>query len=289
MIATRSITAGELILTEPLLFSVKLRDGDWNPMEISKSVFQLSPPDLVCFLSLHNAQEGKMPFGADRFQSNCTLLCDDSYGIFPTFSRINHHCSPNAIPKWHEDKQVLTVYAFKDVKQGEEFTVCYPPPFLTRDERRGELEKWWGFLCRCDTCGASPAAVRESDARRQRIKRIVSVAQRGRYDKTVIGFLHLVSALLSSWCGTGSFADCTFLQAEEGYQLMVQEGLQHHLANYSEFVYGAAYRSLDEAKAKLWAARTYEWGAIVHGRDVPWKPYKGFMSKPGPAPRGHAH
>ena len=71
---------------------------------------------------------------------------------------------------------------------------------------------------------------------------------------------------------------------------MVEEDILSQLPSYCQHMYGLADAMCAETKAKLWARRTYEWGGIANGRDVPWiQPYKAFMSKPGPPRRGHAH
>ena len=198
MVATRKICAGERILAEAPLFTVELRDGLWMPHELWNAIRQLSFGDMARFLLLHNAHEGKLPHGTDRFQTNCMRMSGDTFGIFLQFSRINHQCRPNVAPMWDGKRQVQTVHAIKAIQRGEELGVCYAEPFGTSAERQRELKKWHGFDCACGHCKAGPAAVGKSDERRQRIRLILAAMDSGSYpadeNKALLMVRHFPSA-----------------------------------------------------------------------------------------------
>ena len=52
-----------------------------------------------------------------------------------------------------------------DVPRGEELTICYCHPFLTRQERIAEL-RMYNFRCTCPACDISTPFGQESEARR---------------------------------------------------------------------------------------------------------------------------
>ena len=55
------------------------------------------------------------------------------------FSRLNHSCDPNVMPRWDEEAFAVEARTTKDVKKGEELFVTYIVPFQKRKERRAEL------------------------------------------------------------------------------------------------------------------------------------------------------
>ncbi|KAI9512462.1 hypothetical protein F5148DRAFT_973501 [Russula earlei] len=88
-------------------------------------------------------------------------------GLFPTMARLNHGCSGafNAVYTWREREGVLYVYAFKDIKSGEEVLTSYFGTMQTRDERRRLLMQNYGFHCMCAYCALPDEESRASDTR----------------------------------------------------------------------------------------------------------------------------
>lgn len=77
-------------------------------------------------------------------------------GLFLTFSRMNHSCEPNA--SWDTDLHgrpgVMSVWAERDIGEGEEITISYIPVHGRSVEKRRQMLRRWGFECRCEKCGS---------------------------------------------------------------------------------------------------------------------------------------
>ncbi|KAF1981607.1 SET domain-containing protein [Aulographum hederae CBS 113979] len=81
---------------------------------------------------------------------------EDAAAILEVTSRFNHSCLPNAHFAWNSSlgsgEGRVTIQIVKNVKEGEEITICYTSPFLLPQARRWEL-KHYGFECNCPACG----------------------------------------------------------------------------------------------------------------------------------------
>ncbi|KAI1326523.1 hypothetical protein F5Y16DRAFT_421690 [Xylariaceae sp. FL0255] len=87
-------------------------------------------------------------------------------GVFPTHSRLNHSCAPNAHWRFDKDTNKLRVVAMRDLAVGEEVLISYVAlqGHKTRKERHDKL----GFTCACPACNISSGRERfMSDARRK--------------------------------------------------------------------------------------------------------------------------
>lgn len=73
-------------------------------------------------------------------------------GIFYDCARFNHSCSSNAYFSWNVRIGKETIHAIKDIKAGEEITLCYCDPHHDVRLRQWEL-KHYGFVCDCPACG----------------------------------------------------------------------------------------------------------------------------------------
>ncbi|KAJ7747277.1 hypothetical protein B0H16DRAFT_1555386 [Mycena metata] len=92
--------------------------------------------------------------------------------VFLQASRLNHCCSPNVMLRFDPQSFALTVHSIRPIAKGEEIAHSYIDltSAPTRDARRSLLRDICHFECLCDRCALpDQAAVRESDARRQRI------------------------------------------------------------------------------------------------------------------------
>lgn len=89
------------------------------------------------------------------------LINDRDWLIINTNARyINHSCSPNCIVD--EDLYVRTI---RDVKEGEELTICYN---IVRDnENPGAWDPRWSFECQChsENCQKHVNTYRTPDGR----------------------------------------------------------------------------------------------------------------------------
>ncbi|KAJ7128864.1 hypothetical protein C8R46DRAFT_1017050 [Mycena filopes] len=99
--------------------------------------------------------------------------------VFLQTSRLNHSCSPNVILRFDPESFALTVHSIRPIAKGEEILHSYIDltSTPTRAARRSLLRDLCHFECECSRCALpTDAAVRESDARRQRIHDTPSAA-----------------------------------------------------------------------------------------------------------------
>lgn len=121
LIATRAIKPGELILSEPPLFTTaSLTDPATFEKDLGAIVKGLSKDGQRAFLSLHNNNPGANPF-SNIVRSNGYPLGPNSEvgAIFPLVARLNHACRPNAQHAWNEERGIEVVHAVRDIKEGE--------------------------------------------------------------------------------------------------------------------------------------------------------------------------
>ncbi|KAH0611009.1 uncharacterized protein H6S33_011436 [Morchella sextelata] len=179
-VATAPITRGTLLISEPALF---LLTADFLTTAaanagIAAKLRTLTPPQLHSFLTLTNAHttDTRHPF-AGIMRTNALPCGVDAVecGVFPTCSRFNHSCNPNANYCWNEKTRQEVVYAVKDIAVGEQICVSYLDEESTnypRAQRQQRLRKDFSFECRCAVCSGDAAAVAASDERRREVGRL---------------------------------------------------------------------------------------------------------------------
>ena len=96
----------------------------------------------------------------------------ESQGIFPTASRLNHSCVPNAYFAWNWKSKTLTVHALATIPRGDEIladyrVMNYPK---TGAERRQELSDDYHFVCNCPACQPNTAFTAASEGRRTQMR-----------------------------------------------------------------------------------------------------------------------
>lgn len=167
--ATRGLARGDFILEEkPILAQTFGNDDGATPHQIYLAAQQLSPKNLVKYLSLPNSwSHGDILsgiWGTNAFTGG---------GICVEASSFNHSCLPNARYSWHEKSGRLRIIALTDIAPGEEVFVSYilgrNNYGSTRAQRQQRLLGFKYFLCSCSLCSAPPDVVRASDKRRQEL------------------------------------------------------------------------------------------------------------------------
>ncbi|KAF5562844.1 SET domain-containing protein [Fusarium napiforme] len=93
-------------------------------------------------------------------------------GLFTTFCRMNHSCTPNICWVYDEPTGFMEVYAVRDIDKDEEITNSYIEVAISHEARTKELSNW-GFTCRCTACEGPDAA--KHDERRRRIAQIKGI------------------------------------------------------------------------------------------------------------------
>ncbi len=97
----------------------------------------------------------------------------ESAAVFRVASRLNHSCAPCAHAHYNVRTHCMTVHALVRIEAGEEVTVAYTGGECdVRAARRRELQRDFGFLCRCALCSMQGEALAASDARQARIRDI---------------------------------------------------------------------------------------------------------------------
>ena len=88
----------------------------------------------------------------DALDTGYDTPCEGT-GFFALQSCVNSDCDPNVAPlKDEEDRDgACVLVAKRDVKCGEELTMCYVNESADLASRRAELADY-GFLCRCEKC-----------------------------------------------------------------------------------------------------------------------------------------
>ncbi|KAK4223497.1 hypothetical protein QBC38DRAFT_425404 [Podospora fimiseda] len=110
-------------------------------------------------------------------------------GLFVDVARFNHDCRPNAFIHFSETTFAMTIWAAKDIEEGEEITITYSAAGMLTEERQQTLEKVWGFKCKCSLCTASPSIQAKSDSNRKEIRhlqdQVGQLAQKGKYHEAL--------------------------------------------------------------------------------------------------------
>jgi hypothetical protein len=173
LISTRAIKPGELILSEPPLFTTaSLSNPATFEKDLGAIVKGLSKEGQRAFLSLHNNNPGADPF-SNIVRSNGYPLGPNSEvgAIFPLVARLNHACRPNAQHAWNEAQGIEVVHAVRDIQEGEELTLSYLAGGPSK-ERKTSLKEYFGFDCTCEACSLPAAELEASDARLRRAQEL---------------------------------------------------------------------------------------------------------------------
>ncbi|KAI6171541.1 Isoform A [Aphelenchoides bicaudatus] len=87
-------------------------------------------------------ENGKNNKTGDPELTSCSLYLSASF--------FNHSCLANA--RRVKIGDLMFVYASKDLKKGDEVSLCYRSPFSEYSERKTTLVNTWRFECRCQLC-----------------------------------------------------------------------------------------------------------------------------------------
>eukprot|EP00521_Asterionellopsis_glacialis_P017928 CAMPEP_0195307178 /NCGR_PEP_ID=MMETSP0707-20130614/37504_1 /TAXON_ID=33640 /ORGANISM="Asterionellopsis glacialis, Strain CCMP134" /LENGTH=267 /DNA_ID=CAMNT_0040371425 /DNA_START=33 /DNA_END=835 /DNA_ORIENTATION=+ len=117
---------------------------------VQKKFDQCTPAQQQSLLELYtwdkyNDSDGN-PTIYGYYQTNSVKLTGKDAtegGVFPIMCRMNHSCTPNIQHLWHEDVGELSLFALRDIEQGEELYVTYGQfhNFETTQQRRGPFAK----------------------------------------------------------------------------------------------------------------------------------------------------
>jgi len=193
--ALRQIIRGTCVFSEKALMLLPINGRDQAKANIHEEFKKLNPEQLQEFGMLACTMEALDPGTDDQVRSRLiaegrsgaelerataeelrlraifhtnvvsTGFKDDfGSGIFPTFSRLNHSCTPNVEIDFKPKLGQQTVFATRDIDAGEELTTSYIGLLHCRDQRADALRKWT-VDCDCNAC----KDLHESEPRRKRL------------------------------------------------------------------------------------------------------------------------
>ncbi|KAF1839494.1 SET domain-containing protein [Decorospora gaudefroyi] len=217
-------------------------------------VDQLSVVDQEVVMSLDMGLGNKSIENIMKTNAFACQLEDGSVGdgyicLFPSVSRINHACQPNAHARFIPKTLQMEVKALRDIGAGEEISISYDKIDLKYAERQQSYKDGWNFSCTCSLCTASRADIAGSDERRARfaqLRKMLENLTADTYDAQQI----------VAW-------------EKEVMEISAREGLDVLLAaDYERLAYVYAGHGMVR-DAKLWAEKAkeslLEWVAVEGG------------------------
>ncbi|KAF2849702.1 SET domain-containing protein [Plenodomus tracheiphilus IPT5] len=254
--ATQDLEIGDIVMRETPAIRIKppsVSKGSPYPMStISRLVqeqFQSLPTeaqDEIMSLTFHATTAEKDTH--DRlgliFRTNAYNTGTD-IGLFPKIARINHSCRPNTSYYWSEKLNKRIVFASREIKRGEEFSVSYISLLLTREERQMRLNQY-GFKCACEVCAQTGNVGKESDARRVKLREAFADLES-----------HLSMTPAQSKKGR-KMAQERVEASHELVELVHQEGLADYYAKAYRIAAINHARIEDWQNAAIWSNKGYE-------------------------------
>ncbi|KAJ5972148.1 uncharacterized protein N7479_002066 [Penicillium vulpinum] len=253
LVARFNIAKGQLIISEkPFFTTSKIASATTMEKQMAIELRKLSKNAQRQFLSLHNNFPGKQPFSG-IVRTNALPCGSESPigGVYPTISRINHSCLPNAHNSWNSESGYENIHAVRFISAGEEITIPYDHGG-TSDERRRYLKDAFGFDCDCSICSRQPTELKQSDERRRQIQRLDAAIGDG---------------LRVMYSPKDCLRDCRVL-----LQVLEEEYEGSHGAHLARLYYDAFQVSIvhgDQARAGVFAERSYRARAACEGEDNP--------------------
>lgn len=252
VVARFNITKGTRIICEKPLLTTGPMPPDKLESFLANKLKAMPKASQRQFLSLHNNYKGKYPFGG-IFRTNA-LPCGSGSpigGVYPTACFINHSCVPNAHNNWNSAEKHETIYAVRSIERGTEITIPYNHAGASR-ERQVFLKDAFGFRCDCSGCSLSPDLLKASDNRRIQIQSL---------DKAIGDPFRMMSSPQES------LSDCYLM-----LQVLEQEFDGCASAMIARLYYDAFQISIahgDQARASMFAERSYKARVICEGEDSP--------------------
>jgi len=172
MVTTRKLLPGEWIFEE-----IPLMQGETDDMRsasfVAMKLAELSKNKRKRFNRLCNMFPELNDVGIVK--TNCYGLGCDNFlsGVFDKLSYLNHSCRPNAERWWQPERGVETVYAIREIPEGEEITIAYSGVYdMAREERQSHLLRGWRFECSCECCELTGRERSLSDKSRRLIAKV---------------------------------------------------------------------------------------------------------------------
>ncbi|RXW22477.1 hypothetical protein EST38_g3377 [Candolleomyces aberdarensis] len=259
MFAARPISKGSLIFVEHPIFIVPAMPLPKGPgFQVYEQVGSGIPEDQYqemttmanCrdFEECPSIVEGVARTNALNLEFRFPSIFDGSGGrhyggAFLKINRCNHSCGPNAAYKWNLSLLSATLYALRDIQEGEEITITYADPLQPRSDRWKKLQPDYRFTCDCPWCTHSDSAAQEeSDNSREYLQ--TYVATHPSYRK---------------WSADPCLPDNHVIDAHLSALPVIQrEGLDALLPLFMEEILRCYGELGNEAEFKAWTEKTIE-------------------------------
>lgn len=141
-----------MLLEDQNLLSVMLR-SKINPQSHIEEINALSskyniPKEQTNFMSTINSI---LKINSFRIANSPQEKKIPLRGLYPLSSFLNHSCVPNTRSIFNNN-YTMSVFATKDIENGEEILTCYTGLLWSTPARRCQLFKTKGFWCKCRRC-----------------------------------------------------------------------------------------------------------------------------------------
>jgi hypothetical protein len=117
-------------------------------------------------------------FRSNAFNLGSTAIFQQA--VFPSISRINHSCVPNAQGNFHEGSGKFNIHAIREIDADEELTLNYLHEHgAVRESRQRRLLEGYGFGCDCPACDLSLERGMEGETARLEMQKSLAEYAKG--------------------------------------------------------------------------------------------------------------
>ncbi|KAF1846674.1 SET domain-containing protein [Cucurbitaria berberidis CBS 394.84] len=248
LITRHSIQRGDTILLDsPRIIASAQFPSHVSPSQgaslFSTILDQLPGTDRDLLLSLDKSISGTdienvMKTNAFACQPDDGEVGDGYMCLFPSVSRINHACRPNAHARFIPKSLLMEIKAVRDIEAGEEISISYGRIDLKHAERQRLYKEGWNFTCTCNSCTSTAYEIAGSDQRRARFEQL--------------------RKLLENITSETYDAQQIVAWEKEVMEISAREGLDMLLAgDYERLAYVYAGHGMNR-DAKIWATKAKE-------------------------------
>lgn len=186
VVAMRNISQGEMILEDQPMLAIPCKDLDrLTDRDVEEMVKALPQQKQDFFWKLFDAEIfGDKRSAKSRVLTNSYPVEDASghecFGVFNSIARFNHSCVPNVHNSWDIETQSETLYASRDIFEGQELCTSYLKPkdlYRSSQERRQLLQRL-KFRCNCEACSLTGEDAVRSDQRRKELQSLTRLGSR---------------------------------------------------------------------------------------------------------------
>ena len=286
-IALKDIPAGSLVIREvPALYVTPDLDGH---AETIRAFAEMEPQDQSELLRLFNLYSKPETEWSESMRKELKDIEEDAgdlevaevsretgmrvwqiwltnaydNGVFLRLSRFNHSCRPNTEYFWNTDLEVWAqdVRTVREVRAGEELTVCYRSFWPgNRKERRRDMS-YYGFDCCCEGCDVTEEEEEEENQACEQFRQLQLKIQRLPAERSRKDLEEELTCLkdmftLCRQIKTISLKNTLSIIVEEGFEISLELCEQEDLKINEKFA----------QDLKLFSTAGLELSTLLHGR-----------------------